>query len=189
MNAYKIINDATESVLSLAEVKNYLRVDFNDDDNLISVLIKSSVNQVESLIQKSLISTELEFLMDGFPKNGNEFSLSIYGVTEISSIKYFDENDTLQTWDSSNYTIDLDSFRTRIGLNTNSTFPTTNDKYHSVVVRFKSGKPNAASVEEDIKNALLLIIADMYERREDRILKYPKASEVLLNPYKPLEIL
>lgn len=68
-----IINLKTESKelpISLEEVKNFLKVDFEDDDELIAKLIKTATNQCETYIDKTLIL--------------KTYIYSIYGLKEES---------------------------------------------------------------------------------------------------------
>lgn len=53
-----------------------------------------------------------------------------------------------------------------------------------VEIDYTAGYADAASVPEDIKHAILLIVGDMYERREDYVRMLPTASRMILKKYK-----
>jgi uncharacterized phiE125 gp8 family phage protein len=58
------------------------------------------------------------------------------------------------------------------------------NRLNSVTVRYVVGYADAASVPAPLKQAMLLMIGDMYERRQDSIKQLPSASEYLMNPYR-----
>ena len=58
MNNNSILNlktDALSLAVELAVVKNFLKVDFNDDDTLITKMIKTATTQCETFINKTLV--------------------------------------------------------------------------------------------------------------------------------------
>ena len=60
MNNNSILNlktDALSLAVELAVVKNFLKVDFNDDDTLITKMIKTATTQCETFINKTLVET------------------------------------------------------------------------------------------------------------------------------------
>ena len=71
-------------------------------------------------------------------------------------------------------------------LNSNFTIPKLReDSANSFWIKFKTGFGDAATdVPDAIKQAIKLIVSDMYYFREDRKRRFPMASEILLQPYK-----
>jgi uncharacterized phiE125 gp8 family phage protein len=51
-------------------------------------------------------------------------------------------------------------------------------------VTYQSGYANAAAVPAAIKKAMLMLIADSYQNRQDSVKQLPTAVEYLLNPYR-----
>ncbi|HXB12425.1 MAG TPA: head-tail connector protein [Bacteroidia bacterium] len=83
---------ATE--LSLSTVKSYLRIDFADDDTLITALIQSARERAEQYCNRSFITQTLEAYYDKIEKN---FTLPRAPIQSVSSVKliYLNEMSTL----------------------------------------------------------------------------------------------
>jgi uncharacterized phiE125 gp8 family phage protein len=71
----------TVEPISLAEAKLHLRVDFPDDDLLISSLIMAARFDAENKCNRALITQQWELVLDGFPRrlfNGAFVTYAVY---------------------------------------------------------------------------------------------------------------
>ena len=63
----KVINEQIRSIqpdtpiISLKEIKNYLKIDHNEDDKLLLTLVKSAQQVVESILNKKILKTKLKY--------------------------------------------------------------------------------------------------------------------------------
>ena len=91
----KIITPPAAEPLTLAETKLHLRVDHTVDDTLITALIATAREWVESYTGKSLIEQTRQITLSSWPYA----PLRLHGgpVQEISSVKYLDKTGTEQT--------------------------------------------------------------------------------------------
>lgn len=55
---------------SVAEAKNFLRVEHGDDDTLIAALISAARNHVEALTRRGLLLQTWRFVLDAWPPDG-----------------------------------------------------------------------------------------------------------------------
>ena len=53
--------------ISLAEAKLHLRVDFDDDDSLIQVLISAARQAAETLTNRQFVTARWRMVLDSFP--------------------------------------------------------------------------------------------------------------------------
>ena len=182
----KIITPAVAEPLSLSDVKTFLRVDSSAEDTLISAMITASRQLCEQYMRRILITTTIEEYFDYFPpyKFGQSdiIYLSAGPVQSITSVKYLDGVGTEITVNASKYRTDIISEPARI-ISTDGWFD-TEDTINVVTVRSVVGYSAASDVPGPIKQAMLLIIADMYEKRQDSIKQMPTASEYLMKPYR-----
>ncbi|MGP8215801.1 MAG: head-tail connector protein [Bacteroidia bacterium] len=83
---------ATE--LDITTVKNYLRIDFTDDDALLTTLIQSARERAEQYCNRSFITQTLEVYYDKIEKN---FTLPRSPIQNVSTVKliYLNEVSTL----------------------------------------------------------------------------------------------
>jgi uncharacterized phiE125 gp8 family phage protein len=84
----KLITAPKTEPISLVEAKLHLRVTTNDDDTLISSLIKAARQSAENFTNRALASQVLELILDDFPEK--EIILPKPPVETVTSIKYTD---------------------------------------------------------------------------------------------------
>jgi len=166
---YKVTVKPTFEPVSLADAKEWLKIhpDVVDDDGLIRALIASARVWAEAQTGQALISQTIEQVWDWMPLN-RVFDLSMPPVTAVTSVKYLDANGAYQTWTSTNYTADL--FNNRVVVKASVSLPTTselNERPNVWKVTYTAGNATALAVDGNIKTAMLLQIAMMYENRED----------------------
>lgn len=192
MNAQKTIQIVTQPAsepVTLAEVKEFLRVDHSDDDVTLAIFIKAARQLCESYTRLALMPTTFEEYFDEFPTYTGTFKdeirLSRSPVSAITYVKYIDGNETTITASASDYKTDLISRPARIS--PDSGWYGTYETINAVFIRYVAGFADAASVPAPLKHGMLLVIADMYENRTDSVKRLPTASEYLWNPYRVFE--
>ena len=183
----KVNTLATNPLFTTAEAKDFLKVDTTADDTLIDNLIKAATQSCEEYTNQYFIDT----LVTQYSDNWLEFyRLYKSPVSSITSVKYYDTNDSLQTLASSNYILDDASKPARIGLAVDATLPTLADRINAVEVKYTVGYGTASTdVPDGIKQAVLLTIGNWYENRQTVITgrtatELPLSSQYLLNQYK-----
>ena len=152
--------------------KNHLRVDISDDDALIGNLITAAREYCEWYTGRSFIQRTYRADLPDF---ADDIQLPFGPVIAISSVKYYDtaSPQVLQTWAASNYTLQNDMLRRNYGVS----FPSVGTQYDNVQITYTAGfldssSPQAENVPESVKQAMLMLIGDMYENREAQVL-YP----------------
>ena len=189
MNAQKTIQVVTPPAsepLTLAEVKEFLRVDHSDDDATLAIFITAARQLCESYTRLALMPTTFEEYFDDFPQYTgtykDEIRLSRSPVSAVTYVKYIDGNETTITANAADYKTDLISQPARISPD-NGWFGTY-ETINAVFIRYVAGYADAASVPAPLKHGMLLVIGDMYENRTDSVKRLPTAAEYLWNPYR-----
>lgn len=169
MQPLLLITAPTSTPITLTEAKAHLRVDFADDDTLISTLIDVVTQRFDGptgILARALMPQTWDMFFDTFP-SGGVLKLPFPPLTSITGVYYTDPSTGLEaTYASSNYETDIYSKPGRVTLAYGSSWPITKDKTNSIRVRFVAGYANAAAVPAPIKAAMLLTLADLYENRE-----------------------
>ena len=187
--AYYVHTPATELPVTLEQVRYHLRnEDLRFDDELLKQYIRAAANYVEKTYGLALLTQTIKQYHDSFPCGSNMpllLRISPLATTPAIVITYTDTAGATQTWTSSEYTsgrLDLGGF---IVPNINYTWPDSVAALpNAITVTYSAGfgtKPS--TLPPAITSALLLIIGDMYQRREDSVANLPKASEYLLLPW------
>lgn len=148
------------------EAKKQLRVEHNDEDDLIQHLISVARRKVEQETGRLLLSQTVNVRWDTWPSCGY-LALPIYPASSVTHVKYLDEAGTLQTWASSNYSTDLYGMEARIVKNPDVDIPDIGDYPNSVQVEYVAGTSALADVPAELKHAILVELTLLYERRED----------------------
>jgi uncharacterized phiE125 gp8 family phage protein len=181
---YTLVTPPTSEPITLEEAKLHLRVDSNVEDTLITALIKSARSKVENDTWRSLITQTWKLNMD------TDEVKTFTGVTKspiqsIAHIKYFDINVIQQTLSTGSYQVDILNEPARIKI---PEIPQINDQMNAMEIMFISGYGVAASVPEDLKLAMLLLIGHWYEHRESvtigNMKDVPMGYDPLITPYK-----
>lgn len=179
--------------LTVAEAKDHLRIDHNDEDVLLNSLIMAARQHVESpLTNRSLITTTWNYYLPSFGF-GSEIELPRPPLQSVTGIYYTTDGGSETEFDSSKYSVDTYSTPGRIVLNRTESWPTDElEEVNGVRIEFVAGYgDDDVDVPQAIRQAMLLIVAEMYENREDvvvgagnSVVTVPYSSTVLLQDYR-----
>jgi len=152
---------AVEPVTS-TEAKLHLELSGTEYDAKITSLIKEARQQVEHDTDAALITQTWQQKFWGFD---DPLFLAKRPIQSISSISYYDSNNTSQSLSSSLYSFDAQ--RRQIHLAYDQSWPETVSRWDAVTVTFVCGYGDAASdVPEMYKQAMLLQIGYNFENRD-----------------------
>ena len=178
-------------LISVSTAKNFLRITHTGDDTLIGNLILAAVEVAQNYTNSRFLVYEYKMVMNNWDdvllqNDLPNIVLPYPPLKEITHLKYYDTDNALQTWSSSNYW--GGTFKNQAGflaINSGVNTPTLYDREDAIEIQFKCGYGTLGSdVPEAIKIATLLILGKMYEVREDNVSRLPKASEYILDPYR-----
>lgn len=187
-----IVTPPAAEVVTLAEQKAHMRVDHDDDDALIEAMIAAArehIDGVDGWLGRALVQQTWDMKLNGFPllSSTGRIVVPLAPLIRVDQITYRDPAGQTQTLAPSVYhVVDGGSQRSFIVLEPNQSWPGTDDRHDVVTVRFTAGY--AANVPFPIKAALMIMAADLYENREQRITGTIVAElptvERLLMPYR-----
>lgn len=176
MAQYYITVQPTQEPITLDEAKNYLRVDNDDENDLISDLIVSVREKMESLLWRPLLTQSWKLIFDsselaygGWYWQNYFYPNQIIQVNKcpiqaIDSIQYLDTNGVQQTLAPSNYIVDLLSEPARIQIINMPNIE--NNAMNAFWVNFTAGYTDASLIPRKIKNAMYMLLGHVYEHRE-----------------------
>jgi uncharacterized phiE125 gp8 family phage protein len=178
---YMVTTPPASEPLTLVEAKAWLKVDFTEDDALITSLISAARETVENYtLQKLLPQT----ITEKYDTLGNGLELSVYPVASAPTVTYTDENGGTQTLAAENFVFDNFKRMPRITPANGVSWPSTLQQDNAVTLVYIAGYANAAAVPAGIKNAMLKLIGKWYEVREESVRKMPTDVEWLLMQYR-----
>lgn len=171
--------------VELAEAKQHMRIDHTNDDQYIEALCIVACDKAEKYLRRKLITQTWKGYLDDWPE-GNSIILPFGKVQgNVTHVKYTDTDSTQTTWSATEYNTDNYSDPGRVVLEYGYTWP--NESLHPqnpIEIQWVCGYGDTGeSVEPMIIHAIKIMIADMYENREDVLIGQPS---IKLNTVKAL---
>jgi uncharacterized phiE125 gp8 family phage protein len=175
---------ATVEPVTVAELKSHLRLDGSDEDPYLETLIETARMEAENYTGRQFVNATWSWVLDRFPCSST-FELPKAPLSSVTSITYTDDQgNTGQVWDASKYIVDAPSgpyvVPGRVSLAYGQSYPNTYPQINVITILFVAGYgATAASVPAPIKQAILLIAAEMYERRAQVTLSLPQSKNAI----------
>lgn len=179
--------------VTLSDAKAHLRVDGTDEDALITSLIETATTHIERGYGLALITQGVTVVRDGWP-DAWLVELPLSPVQSVSSITIFEADGGGIEFDNGHYFADTISHPPRIVLHGTAPWPKPGRRANGIEIAVTAGFGDAPSdVPEPIRQALLLLVAHWFERREPVVLEdepheIPDTVSALLNSFKPVRL-
>lgn len=188
-----LVEAPTLQPITLQEAKDHLHVESDWQDSFIDSAIAAASEWAELYTSRAFIRQTWELTLDCFPE---EIKIPMAPILEVSSIYYVDTDGIETLLDPSLYDTALKGYPPRIVPSYGNSWPSTRAQPEAVAVTFIAGySPDGspedlrANVPESIKNAIKLLVADLFENRDGAIVGKPFSSNPtalrLLNAYRP----
>lgn len=175
--------------VSLEEIKDHLKISYTEEDYLLTIFIGAATEYAESITRRALMSRSFDYYLDEFPEHCC-IELPMPALQSVTSIKYYDTSNVLQTLSSSKYQVDIKNEPGRIVLTEGEIWPSTKTrKPNAVEIRYVAGYPHRGEIPKTIKTAILLTVGHWFENRESvvvgptglRIKDVPLSANFLLD--------
>ena len=165
MGLTRTADPAVEPV-SLDEIKAHMRIDGAADDGVLKILIRAARENVEHQQKRQHITATYEYTLDEFP--AGPIILPVPPLIAVSLISYKDLAGDTQTWDASNYQVEITSERGSVSVAPNVTYPSTEtERRNAVTITYTAGYGTSNSdVPETTRLASMMLVAHWHENRE-----------------------
>jgi uncharacterized phiE125 gp8 family phage protein len=148
-------------LLPLDLIKQYLRIDRDDEDDLIEAIRSAAIEWVERTTGHLLSDRSIVEAFDGFAR----IALDAWPVTSVDSIEYRDAEGVVTLLDPASYRASLMIRPATIKPVIGSAWPLTERVDDAVMVSVTAGYATPALVPHELRQAALLVIAGLYENR------------------------
>lgn len=167
MPILKTLYESPDFPIDFEEIKLFLKIDYEDEDNLIKMAFKTAVKQCELMINQSLIEKKYTYTLYKLDKNYIELP---YGpVKEFISVKIIDKNNEEKNLPEKLYFIDKISDRI--------VFNDVFNDFYRLDITYSALNEN---LTDDLKQAILLHTAKIFEDK----LSYAPIPQFSINIYK-----
>lgn len=168
----------------LADMKAFLRIETNDEDALLNSLIKTARDQVERLIGRTLIRRIMVYT--GPVPNGACLSIPRPPLLSINSIRLYDGDNNEVEVPTADFKVNTKIEPGELVLEAAQTWAGYLSGANTIEIKFVAGYGDTADeVPLPIRQAIMLIVANLYEHRDtaDQPL-VPMMADALLMPYR-----
>lgn len=177
------IQSASTEPVSLSELKAWLRLEDSFDDALITSIGQAARTMVERASGRQLVTSTWLMSLDTFPWQGGWWFMEAPTIfpdphsirmpkaplQSVTSITYVAMDGTTKTLPTTIYNVDTRKDPGRVQLAFGQTWPVTKPQPGAVEITFVAGYGSAANVPDDLKTAIKMTAAWIYEHRgEDK---------------------
>ena len=194
LNNLVTVEEAVTEPVSLEDIYTFLRLDTDGsppshpDDDMLRSFITAAREKVEQVTRRTLtVGSTLKaiysrfpvykvymggtgFFDDDFEYRNDAIELPRPPINSVSSVQYYDEDNVLRTFSTSNWFLVNESFTAKVVLVDGYTWPSTFRRDDALQITFTSGyepigSPNPAtnSIPELIKVAIMVEVQLMYD--------------------------
>jgi len=171
--------------VSLSEAKAHLRVDHDDQDDLITAQIKAATAYLDGyagILGRALITQTWRQDFAGF---AGRLPLPVSPVIAVVGVSYFDADNVQQTLDPGFYDLFAEARGAHVTLRPGQSWPATFRRTDAVSVTFTAGYGVAADVPEPIRQAILLIVQRLFDGADTEIdVAIERTVHALIAPYR-----
>ncbi len=190
------LNSDFTQVVTTNEIKSQLRIDTTTEDALLIAYIAAATIMAENYCNRHFITTQYRLWFNALPSNFSlyypdcKFTLTGDASTHDGLRYLASVGSTYTLFSDDNWSSNKNLNPCQVKMNSKPSnaineSELTGSEDGIFYFQFKTGIGDAASdIPVSIKQAIKLIVADMYYFREDRKRAFPMASEILLQPYK-----
>lgn len=151
--------------VSLAEIKAQIRIDHDDEDELLDRLRLAARRHVEQLCGRGIYTQTWVTILSEWWDDVVWLPMAA-PLQSVSSVKYYDTTGTLQTLSAGNYVVEARTQPGSIGWAANATIPTVqSDRRYPVEITYVVGWSDVLTVPQTIQQAIHLLIAHWWENR------------------------
>lgn len=164
----ELVTAPAADLLTLAEVKEYLRLETEDTDEDVglALLIKGAVAALDGhsgMLGRALMTQTWAQKFDDFPEY-DRIRVAFGPVQQVNQLAYIDELGATQTFDA--WHLVNEPIGPAIVLQDGATWPSTDTRPDAVTVTWLAGFGEASAVPEQFRIAALQLVGHWYTHRE-----------------------
>lgn len=186
-----LVSGPVAPLLTTAEAKEHLRVDLNDENDLIDAYVSAATDMVDAQwgeLGRALITQTWRLTLPIFPASGT-IILPIPPVQRVTGITYYDADNAQQILAANTYRLTVKDEYAVIDKVSGASWPSTFSRPDAVELQYDTGYgDNATDVPEGIRHAVRLLVSHWFGARsaatEGSFKELPLGVRSLLQKYR-----
>lgn len=183
-----VVAPPAEEPVGLDEARAHLRAEGLPDGALVEALIGAAREWCEHHAGRAFVTQTLRLRLRRFPP-GRAIELPRAPAQSVAAVSYADPAGGESVLAPASYLLSGDAAPPRLSLAAGASWPATRDEADAVAITYTAGYGPAGQVPRPIRQAILLLVGEMYARREDAVVGTIVAAahlgaERLLAPYR-----
>ncbi len=175
-NIFKVISLSPQTIWSLEEVKNYIRIEANYDNELITSLMDAAIIAAENFTNLCLFTRRIEFTSN--IQYQQHFQLKYHPIKSVEKVLLKTQKGEEFQLEDKQYCVD----------HKRQTLLLTNElNCEEVIVNYISGF-DKITTPPSIKHGILMHIAEMYDRESATTVAMSQEIKNLYLPYRHFRI-
>jgi uncharacterized phiE125 gp8 family phage protein len=155
-----LVSGPTQEPVSLDESKLHLRIDDEDQDQLVSQMIQAARDTVEEVTHRALVGRTVDVGFDSF---NHTIELPLAPLRTVQSVKYLDTNGDQQTLDSDYYQVDSSRCPGIISLSPQYSWPATYGTPGQIVIQIDCGYASRELIPSSLRHCVLLKLEELFD--------------------------
>jgi len=177
--------------ITLAEAKAFIRVQHDDDDDIIGALIVGARIHVEAQTRRALITQTWRLVRDAWPENGR-FALLPVPLAELVAVRIRKADGTTQAIDLASFAVDTASAPAMLSFVRGAPMP-PGQPVGGIEIDVTCGYGGADDVPEPLRQAVRTLVTHWYEKRGmvtlgTEVAMLPAGVAALIAPYRVLSL-
>lgn len=188
-----LVTAPASTPITVQDAKRHLRIELDDltEDAAIEEKIAAATAIAENETARKLVTQTIRYVVDCFPSR-DYIELPGGKLQSITSLTYTDSTGAATVWTSSNYFASTTHEPGRLHLAYGISWPSVTLKpADGIAIQYVVGYGDDIDVPSAIRAAILLILGDLWENREDTVIgqgfapvQLPRGADHLLAPHK-----
>ena len=156
--------EPTSYPVTVDEIKEFARIDGNDNDDLLETFLIGAIKDIEDYLGRALIIRTYKMIMDVWDKR--DLELLYPPLISVTSITTVDEDDVETTYSDDYYFIITESIPGRVVIKRDFSLPTnTLRDQGGFRITYTAGYGSASDIPKPIKIAIMQWVTMIYEKR------------------------
>ncbi len=174
---------------TVAEAKDFLRIEHDDDDTIVAALVAAARGHVEALTRRALLTQGWRFVLDAWPSDGR-YAPRMAPLRELAAARVYDAAGHAGAVDTATFVLDAAA---NVIAAPCLSLPVPGRAAAGIELDVQLGYGAAVDVPDALRHAVRMLVAHWYENRGlaalgASVAVLPAGAGALLAPYRVLSL-